>query len=107
MTNTVLDAAIDVARAERETLRWIILSALWHGRPYGVNEHVLLMTARDIPLRVTADQVRAELASLEKRGLVKVGRDGPLWWGELTADGEAVVDYRLDCPVGIARPPKW
>lgn len=102
-----IDAAIDLARAERETLRWIILSALWHGRPYGVNEHVLLMTARDIPLRVTADLVRSEMASLEKRSLVKVGRDGQLWWGELTAEGEAVVDYRAEAPNDIARPPRW
>ena len=102
-----IDAAIDIARAERETLRWIILTALWHGRPYGVNEYVLQMTSRDIPLRVTADQVRSELASLEKRGLVKVGRDGPIWWGELTADGEAVVDYRSPAPIDIARPRKW
>ncbi|MEO1750708.1 cytoplasmic protein [Thiofaba sp. EF100] len=102
-----IDAAIDIARAERETLRWIILSALWHGRPYGVNEHVLLMTAHDIPLRVTADQVRAEMAALEKRGLVSVGRDGPIWWAELTAAGEDVVDYRAACPDGIARPPRW
>lgn len=102
-----IDAAIDIARAEREALRWIILSALWHGRPYGVNEHVLTMTVRDIPLRVTADQVRAEMVALEKRGLVKVGRDGPLWWAELTAEGEAVVDYRAEAPADIARPPRW
>lgn len=100
-------AVIDIARAERETLRWIILSALWHGRPYGVTEHVLLMTARDIPLRATSDQVRAELVHLEKRGLVKVGRDGPMWWAELTAEGEDVVDYRAEAPAGIARPPRW
>ena len=102
-----IDAAIDLARAERETLRWIILSALWHGRPYGVNEHVLLMTARDIPLRVNADLVRSEMGSLEKRSLVKVGRAGPSWWGELTAEGEAVVDYRAEAPNDIARPPRW
>ena len=48
-----IDATIDMARTERESLRWILLSALWHGRPYGVNEHVLLMTARDVLLRST------------------------------------------------------
>lgn len=96
-----------MARAEREALRWILLSALWHGRPYGVNEHVLLMTARDVLLRSTADQVRAELHSLEKRGLVTVGKDAPLWWAELSAQGESVVEYRTDCPPDVARPPRW
>lgn len=102
-----IDAAIDMARAEREALRWILLSALWHGRPYGVSEHVLLMTARDVLLRSTADQIRAELSSLEKRGLVTIGKTQPLWWAELTAEGEAMVDYRAECPVDIARPPRW
>lgn len=99
--------AIDIARAERESLRWIILAALWHGRPYGVTETVLLLTARDIPLRATTDQVRAEMAHLEKRGLLSLGRDGPVWYAEISAEGEAVVDYRAPAPVGIARPERW
>ena len=102
-----IDATIDMARAEREALRWILLSALWYGRPYGATEHVLLMTARDVMLRSTADQVRAELCSLEKRGLVAIGKCGPVWWAELTADGESLVEYRADCPPDIARPPRW
>jgi Mn-dependent DtxR family transcriptional regulator len=62
---------------------------------------------RDIPLRVTADQVRAELKSLAKRGLVDLVDDAPIWSAELTPEGEAVVDYRADCPPDIARPPRW
>lgn len=106
LTNRI-DAAIDAARAEREVLRWILLSALWHGRPYGLLELVLLQTARDIPLNATADQVRAELMSLAKRGLVTVNREGPLWSAELTAEGEAVVDHRAPCPNDIARPKRF
>ena len=33
MTERRLDAAIDMARAEREALRWLMLTALWHARP--------------------------------------------------------------------------
>lgn len=99
-----LDAVLDLARAEREYLRWLILSVLWHGRPYGVSESVMMLTARDVLLRVTSDQVRAELCYLEKRGLVKVDRRQAVWHAELTADGESVVDYRIECPPGIARP---
>ncbi len=101
-----LDHLIDHARAEREYLRWVILLALWHARPYGTTEGVILGACRDIPLRVTSDELRRELDSLAKRGLVAVER-GALWSATLTAEGEDVVDYRTEAPVGIARPPRW
>ncbi|EPR35586.1 putative cytoplasmic protein [Alkalidesulfovibrio alkalitolerans DSM 16529] len=97
---------VDIARAERETLRWVLLYALWHARPYGTTEMVLMRTAQDVPLAVTPDLVRQELASLEKRGLLTISK-GPVWKAELTADGEDVVDHRAPCPAGVARPPKW
>ncbi len=106
MDKDKLGAVIDHARAEREYLRWVILLALWHARPYGTTEGVILGACRDIPLRVTLDEVRRELASLAKRGLVEV-TDGPVWSAELTPAGEDVVDYRVEAPVGIARPPRW
>lgn len=102
-----LSAVIDHARAEREYLRWVILLALWHARPYGTTEGVILGACRDIPLRVTLDEVRRELDSLAKRGLVTLERDQPLWEAMLTAAGEDVVDYRAEAPAGIARPPRW
>lgn len=102
-----LSHVIDHARAEREYLRWIILLALWHARPYGTTESVIVSVCRDIPLRVTTDEVRRELDSLAKRGLVTVERDQPLWAATLTALGEDVVDYRAEAPAGIARPPRW
>lgn len=99
---------VDIARAERETLRWILLSALWYARPYGTSEHVLLRTAQDIPLIVNPDLVRREMNSLESRGLIAIERDkSPLWHAKITALGEDVVEYREDAPKGIARPPKW
>ena len=107
MANDTLGAVIDHARAEREYLRWVILLALWHARPYGALETVIMGACRDIPLRVTGDQLRAELHHLAKRGLLSVDERQPVWSAELSADGEAVVDYRLDAPVGIARPPRW
>lgn len=106
MANDKLDHLIDHARAEREYLRWVILLALWHARPYGTTEGVILGACRDIPLRVTADELRRELDSLAKRGLVEVQR-GALWSAILTAEGEDVVDYRAEAPAGIARPPRW
>lgn len=106
MSSDKLGAVIDHARAEREYLRWVILLALWHARPYGTTEGVILSACRDIPLRATTDEVRRELDSLEKRGLVAVQR-GALWSAQLTAAGEDVVDYRAEAPAGIARPQRW
>lgn len=107
MQNDRLGNVIDIARAEREFLRWVILSALWHARPYGTTEHVIMGACRDIPLMATGDQVRAEMGSLAKRGLIIVSRDTPIWSAELSAEGEALVDYRRDCPADIARPVRW
>lgn len=98
---------VDIARAERETLRWIMLSALWYARPYGTSEHVLLRTAHDIPLRVTPDMIRRELGYLKGKALITIDENQPLWHAEITAEGEDVVDFRAPVPPGIARPPKW
>lgn len=105
--NAQIDAAVDVARAEIEALRWILLRALWHARPYGCTEYVLLRAAQDIPLRATTDMIRAEMDSLAERGLLKINTEQPMWWAKLSPQGEDVVQYRADCPPGIARPPKW
>ncbi len=107
MSDKRLDAVIDHARAEREYLRWVILSALWHARPYGTLETVIMGACRDIPLRVTTDQLRAEMVSLRKRGLISVDDRAAVWSAEITPEGEALVDYRAECPPDIARPPRW
>jgi len=106
MTDNKLGNVIDHARSEREYLRWVILLALWHARPYGTTESVILGACRDIPLRTTADEIRRELSSLAKRGLITV-TDGPVWVAELSDSGEDVVDYRTPAPVGVARPARW
>lgn len=97
----------DTPRAEREHLRWILLAALWHATPYGCNEQILVRIAQDVPLRVTPDRVRRELAYLRGCELVEVDESNPLWHAEITAKGSDVVDYRADAPAGVARPPKW
>ncbi|MEW5790020.1 MAG: cytoplasmic protein [Pseudomonadota bacterium] len=108
MTDRRIDAAIDIARAEREALRWIMLTALWHARPYGTTESVLLACAHEIPIYATADLVRRELGWLESHGLAEIERDkSPVWAARLTANGEDVYDYRADAPAGLARPPRW
>jgi hypothetical protein len=108
MTDRRIDAAIDTARAEREALRWVLLTALWHARPYGTTESVLLTCAHDIPVYATADLIRRELGWLENHGLAQIIKDAsPIWAAKLTAHGEDVYDYRADAPAGLARPPRW
>lgn len=105
---TPIDTAIDIARAERETLRWVLLTALWHARPYGTTEHVLCLAAQDAGLRATSAEVRAELDWLARHGLADLERrERPLWETQITAHGMAVYEYREDAPAGMARPPRW
>ena len=102
-----LAASIALPRAEREQLRWLLLVSLWHARPYGANEVLLLSVAADAQLRCTADMVRQELCALQNRALIALHKDGPVWSAQLTATGEDVVDYRTPAPAGVFRPAQW
>lgn len=99
--------AIDIERAERETLRWVLMTALWHARPYGALETLLVACAHDIPVRASAADVRRELGWLNAHGLADVREDAPVWWAQLTALGLDVYEYRAAAPAGLARPPRW
>ena len=99
---------MDLERQKREQRRWQILQVLNAGRPYPVNEQLMLSVIGDIPLPTTPLELRKELDYLEERGLVKLaGRDSPTWSAELTRDGIDVVEYTVECDPGIARPKKY
>lgn len=100
-------ALIQLERAQREQLRWLMLCVLHAARPTGANEGLLLAAASDVRLIVSATMVRQELSALAKRGLVALHSAAPVWSAEISAAGEDVVDYRAECPTGIARPPQW
>lgn len=102
-----LAASINLPRAEREQLRWLLLLGLWHARPYGANEDLLLKVAADAQLRCSSDMVRQELHSLKIRALVELQQSGPLWSAQLTPVGEDVVEGRIPAPSGIFRPAQW
>ncbi len=99
---------IDMEKQRREQLRWILLLALNHARPYGLQEAVLLGTAQGVYPDATALEVRRELDYLENRRLVDIQRapSGP-WHGELTRYGVDIAEYTIQCEPGIARPPKY
>ena len=102
-----MTVGVNIGRAERENLNWIILSALWHASPLGCNEHVLLVTAQDCDAKPTQVMIRRSLEYLEGSKLVQTQREGPLWSAKLTAAGSDVCEYRADAPKGVARPPEW
>lgn len=95
-------------KQRREQLRWILLLALNHARPYGAAEIVLVGTAQAVYPDATALEVRRELSYLEGRKLVEVERaPNGTWRAELERDGVDMVEYNIDCLPGIARPPKY
>lgn len=98
----------EVDQSERETARWVLLNALYHGGDFPVAERVLLTVLEAVPIKATASDVRAHLAYLQSSGLVKVQHlPHGTWCATITRDGTDVVEYNSDCPAGIARPKKY
>lgn len=100
--------SIDIDKAKREQLRWLILETLNAARPIGANEGLILNVVNDAQGGVTAHELRRELDYLADRELVDVtGKSSPMWHAELTRVGVDVVEYTVDCDPGIARPRKY
>ena len=101
-------STLDMERAQREQIRWTVLDALNHGRPYPVAETLILSAIQGVPIRCTALDLRRELAYLEERGLLKTKQlEGAPWTAQLTRDGVDVVEYTAAVEPGIARPKKY
>lgn len=99
---------IDTAKVRRESMRWLILLALYNARPADLAEQVVLVTAQAMYPDATPLEIRRELDYLSDRKLVEIRKDasGP-WWGNLTRYGTDIVEYTSDCQPGIARPVKY
>lgn len=99
---------IDLARARREGLRWLILLTLNNARPIGAADALILVVAQAQYLDATLLDLRRELEYLCDRDLVAVDRrpDG-VWAAKLTRHGVDVAEYTVDCEPGIARPAKY
>lgn len=99
---------IDLEKARRETLRWLILLTLDKARPLGASEALIQSVIQQVPQPVTAHELRRELDYLADRDLVSIsGRETPQWHAELTRIGVDVVEYTVDVYAGIARPKKY
>ncbi|AWK43110.1 MULTISPECIES: hypothetical protein [Photorhabdus] len=99
---------IDVARVRRESLRWSLLVALNKTRPYTASETLLLDISRAIYPDVTALELRKELDYLADRKLIDLNKQpSGSWFADLTRIGVDVVEYTVECSLGIARPEKY
>lgn len=99
---------VDTDKIRREQVRWILLLALNHGRPYGCYEEVLLATIQAMYPDATALEIRRELDYLADRVLVQLRKEpGGRWWADLTRHGIDMVEYSIDCQPGIGRPEKY
>jgi hypothetical protein len=101
-------SSIDMEKARREQIRWIVLDALNHGRPYEVAEPLILSAIQGVPVQCTAMELRREIDYLEERGLIEVRKlEGASWLARLTRHGVDIVEYTINVEPGIARPKKY
>ena len=99
---------IDLEKARREELRWMILRALNAAQPVGTAEAVLLQAILPVVPDVTCLEIRRALDYLAERDLVTVTReDTPVWFAKINRHGIDVVEYTVSCQPGIARPKRW
>lgn len=99
---------IDLTKARREALRWLVLLTLNNARPIGAYEGPILSVAQSEYPDATALELRRELDYLANRDLVELRKEpGGKWHAELTRHGTDIAEYTVDCEPGIARPAKY
>jgi hypothetical protein len=103
-----MPAMMDLEKAKREELRWLILRALYAAQPMGTSEVIIKNAIEPVMFDVTTLEVRRELDYLMERGLVTVThKDTPVWFGKINRYGIDIVEYTIDCDPGISRPCQW
>lgn len=99
---------MNMEKARRELLRWLVLQALHAAQPVGTGEAIIKNAIESVILDVTVLEIRNALDYLAERELVTVSnRDTPNWFGKLTRYGIDIVEYTVECHPGIARPKKY
>ena len=99
---------MDIEKARREELRWLILRALYAAQPVGTSEAIIKNVIEPVILDVTIMDIRRELDYLNERELATVTkRDTPIWFAKINNNGIDIIEYTVDCHPGIARPKKY
>lgn len=100
-----MNSSIDLQLAERELTRWLILLALDAADSLGATEAMLLTALREALPFLSPQVLRHECRYLAGRNLITLTlSEGRPWRAGITAAGTDLVEYRADCPPGIARP---
>ena len=98
---------LNLERARREEMRWLILYALYAAQPVGTSEAVVISAVVEVIPDITELELRRELDYLEERKLIRVERNRPNWFAKINRHGIDYVEYVVDAEPGIARPAKW
>jgi hypothetical protein len=99
---------MDMEKARREQIRWLVMVAVNAGRPEPVAEPLILSAIQGVPVQCTALELRRELDYLEDRKLLLLDRhEGAPWTAELTRHGVDFIEYTIAAEPGIARPKKY
>lgn len=100
--------SVDIEKARRELIRWIVLLALNNGRPFDFNEEGLQAVVRAVYSDITALELRRQLDYLEGCGLIAIKKSpSGSWAALLTRKGIDTCEYTIDCEPGIDRPAKY
>lgn len=100
---------MDLDKAAREALRWLILQALYSAQPIGASEQVLHQAIVPSQPLLTALELRRNLDYLAERELLTISGKGeqPFWFAKLTRHGIDLVEYTVPVEPGIGRPAKY
>ena len=99
--------SIDLVKARRERLRWIILVCLNHARPIGGSDSLVFdVVGQEFP-DTSLGEIRVEADYLRDRDLVEIKNEDTAGWQlHLSRYGVDIVEYTVPCHPGIARPPR-
>ncbi|MCE9732981.1 hypothetical protein [Pectobacterium sp. IFB5596] len=98
----------DMQCIRQESMRWHLLIALNRTRPYTANEMFLLAVMQRLYADASEPELRQALDYLADRKMAVLTKEkGGIWLANLTRLGVDVVEYAVDCMVGIARPEKY
>lgn len=101
--------SMDMDKANREALRWLILQALHSAQPIGASEQVLFQAIVPSHPMLTTLELRRNLDYLHERELLQITgkNEQAFWFAKLTRHGVDVVEYTVSIEPGIARPNKY
>jgi len=103
-----MSGKVDLEKARREELRWMILQSLYAAQPVGASEAIIRNAIDPCIPDLTIIELRRELDYLADRGLLTISeRDRPIWFAKINWHGVQIVEYNDDCLPGIARPKVW